>query len=827
MKRVGFMSRLLALFAVCGIGMLANGPASAQSAPASTTSSGEDAGGVLQEVVITGTTQPLKILDTSYAVTTIDSTTLKNSPAISLPALISSVPGIYSESSGGEENLNVSARGLRGGFLTYISVQEDGLPLVYDGFLEELQHRKDIMDDSLEIVRGGPSGVLTTNGAAAILDFITRRGTDTAQGETTVSYWNYGQVRADFYYGGPLAPSTTFSVGGYWEVGDGVKNVGYQADRGGQVRFLIDHKLEHGDVWVSYKHVDAHSQFYLPQPVQLIQVGNITHVEPIPGFNAENDYLAGPQTENVTVKTPNGATESINLDNGIAETSDTLTLHGEYDFQNGLKWSDTGRIVKDAYVDNDLRNLGSNSAIFTAESFLTSPTATSLIAQFASKGAVGVELMDVNSGNVITNPGTLNGNGLLTQQGANQYIESMDEVINDDRLSWNTEKNSATIGLLTWSVQMNVFQNAVNYLLDVKNNANLIQLAAVNAAGTPVGYLTDNGVLQYDSGYGNGTVDYTSNSLILDDQFHPFESLRLDAGWRYERLNQAATAENTASAALGGVINPNIVADTTPVTYGNGTFGNGTSDFSASAWTAGANYELTSNLAVYGRYSSAIDTGINNFAIFYLPLLPTSATRLDFGEVGIRLATPVYYVELTAFHSVNNNIQETESNTGTLVFLNNIAQGIEYDVLYRPMPEFSAALTGAVQKSYITSFNGSTAFTGNQIDRLPDLQIHFTPTVTDPTGRASLYAQVSYYSRRWGDLANTLEFAPYTNIDAGASFKVNPSLKFAVQATNLTNVFSLTEGNPRGNAVSAGVNSYGFARANLPRTIMATVDLSF
>jgi hypothetical protein len=43
----------------------------------------------------------------------------------------------------------------------------------------------------------------------------------------------------------------------------------------------------------------------------------------------------------------------------------------------------------------------------------------------------------------------------------------------------------------------------------------------------------------------------------------------------------------------------------------------------------------------------------------------------------------------------------------------------------------------------------------------------------------------------------------------------------------LTNVFSLTEGNPRGNAITAGTNAYGFARANLPRVIMATVDLRF
>jgi hypothetical protein len=49
----------------------------------------------------------------------------------------------------------------------------------------------------------------------------------------------------------------------------------------------------------------------------------------------------------------------------------------------------------------------------------------------------------------------------------------------------------------------------------------------------------------------------------------------------------------------------------------------------------------------------------------------------------------------------------------------------------------------------------------------------------------------------------------------------------SVQGTNLTNKFSITEGNPRGNSVVAGTNAYGFARANLPRVVMFTVDAKF
>jgi len=53
-------------------------------------------------------------METSFAVTAVDQETLKNSPAIGLAALLTSVPGLYGEASAGEVNLNISSRGVRG-----------------------------------------------------------------------------------------------------------------------------------------------------------------------------------------------------------------------------------------------------------------------------------------------------------------------------------------------------------------------------------------------------------------------------------------------------------------------------------------------------------------------------------------------------------------------------------------------------------------------------------------------------------------------------------------------------------------------------------------
>jgi iron complex outermembrane receptor protein len=478
-----------------------------------------------------------------------------------------------------------------------------------------------------------------------------------------------------------------------------------------------------------------------------------------------------------------------------------------------------------------LRNLGGNSQIQTASSFLaaSNPLVSNLISTFAPQGAVGAELVRVDSGAVVANPASMNGNGLVTQMGANQYSQNIHQIINDAQLIWHTDKNNATLGLLSWKVDMDVSQNGVNFLMDVTNQAHLLDVAAVNATGQIVGHLTDNGVLQYDTGYANGTVDIKSNSIYLNDQFQPIDPLRIDAGVRFEKVDYTSLSENTASnVPLSGVLNPSIIADQTAAGYGTGTYTNGRSDLSGTSWTTGANYQFNDNFAAYGRYSSAMDTGIANFAVFcsgsgcYSPL-----TRLRFGELGVRFATPGIYAELTGFRSVNKNISEVIGNTGQQIFINNVATGAEFDGKWRPANEFTLDLSGVVQHSDLTAVGGTTSFDGNQIDRLPNVAVHLTPTLSTPDGRASAYVTVSYIGKRWGDLANTLELDPYTDIAAGLSYKITSKMTVSAQGTNLTDRFSVTEGNPRGNSVVAGSNPYGFARANLPRTGKLMLDVKF
>src|SRR5258708_25681864 len=111
----------------------------------------------------------------------------------------------------------------------------------------------------------------------------------------------------------------------------------------------------------------------------------------------------------------------------------------------------------------------------------------------------------------------MNGNGLLTQMGANQFTQSTDEIINDAQLTYRTDKNSATLGLLTWNVNMDVSQNGVDFLMDVTNQAHLVDVAAVNAAGPNLGTPTDNRVAPYLTGFTTRPVHQKSHFPFFYD----------------------------------------------------------------------------------------------------------------------------------------------------------------------------------------------------------------------------------------------------------------------------------------------------------------------
>ena len=167
----------------------------------------EDKAGFLEEIVVTGSGRGnLTALQTSYGITILNADDVSRNNPVGLADLVDAVPGLQGEFANGETNTNLNVRGTNGGFNAFISLQEDGLPVQYSPFFAEFELRHDLSYERVEAVLGGPSGIFTAQGAAATINYISRRPL-TTEGEVGLAVTDYGQLRTDFFYGGPIGDS--------------------------------------------------------------------------------------------------------------------------------------------------------------------------------------------------------------------------------------------------------------------------------------------------------------------------------------------------------------------------------------------------------------------------------------------------------------------------------------------------------------------------------------------------------------------------------------------------------------------------------------------
>ena len=89
----------------------------------------------VNEVVVTGVTNPKSSLESSISISTLKPKDIANAGSRTTAEIFRSIPGIRSESSGGEGNSNIKVRGVpvSAGGSRYMLLQEDGLPVLLFG----------------------------------------------------------------------------------------------------------------------------------------------------------------------------------------------------------------------------------------------------------------------------------------------------------------------------------------------------------------------------------------------------------------------------------------------------------------------------------------------------------------------------------------------------------------------------------------------------------------------------------------------------------------------------------------------------------------------
>ena len=800
----------------------------------------------LDRIVITGSTSLKRtVRESSVAVTVADREQLDRKAPRSTASALELIPGIFVEDSGGEASNNFSVRGLAGGGQQFIQVQEDGLPVFYTNALSDTILKQELFIDRMEAVRGGTSGILTVNGAGATINFLTFKNKAEPEGAARLTTSDFGTRRFDLRYGGSLGGDLFGGVGGFYRSSDGVRNTGFTADHGGLFRAYLGTKLSGGEFSVNIKVVDDHNTFFLPIPLK-----NLNSPTSIPGLNANYGTLLGVDNAIMTVKTSaaTGATSQVNdaLNDGIWTRSKSLG----YNFDKKLsdEWSLRS---KGRHTDfkNDFNSIFSfsNDGLQPAVDRLN-PTKNAdvqaMLTRFAAAcgGTCTPGLQTVSTGRVLSGATALNGlngNGLVAESLTAKNKRYVKETVNDLAATWTTKDNSLTVGWLAFDTHIDKDQNvgATSFLTDVKSNANRMDIVALDATGRIQGYLTDKGILQYGAwGEGVNNGKSTSNSVYVNDEWKVNDRLRVDGGLRYERYKYTGNqgigiGTTTIPGALdaNGKDVDNVMANNQFAGTFGGQFRQVTGSFTKPSLTAGTNYLINDNMAVYARVSSSYQANNEN-----------PVTKISFAELGLRYGMKGFSGTLTAFQTGYKDFRGFSRTFGTDT-ISTVANsdldvnGLEFEGEWRPVRWAGVNVTGVVQKSSvkITSVTGPSAdlfrtevlaYSGNRPERTPKFNYTVSPTYYLPANKGEVSLSVHSVSDRYADLANSIKLPAYRTLDLAVRYELTSKMTINASVANLTNTVGLTEGNPRGSATGGFSENVGgnyfFARPILGRNFV-------
>lgn len=797
----------------------------------------------LEEVVVTGTRASNRtVLESSIAVTAVSREGLDRKAPRSTADALELVPGIFVEDSGGEVSNNFSVRGLAGGAQTFIQLSEDGLPIFYTNALADTILKQEITIDRLEAVRGGTSGILTVNGAGATINFLTRKPTDETEGTIRLTGSDFNTKKIELWYGGPIADGWYFSAGGFWRNSDGVRDTGFRTDHGGLFRANLTHRFSDGEFGLNFKFVDDHNTFYLPIPLT-----DPTSPKSIPGFSATKGTMVSRDNAVQTVLTSpaTGRSAQVNdLTDGVATRSISIGYHFDKELWDNVTFSTKGRYTDFKNDFNGVFNFDNATLLPAVQRLdMSRPDIQMLMNRFGPLGATQVGLQVVSTGEIIAGAGALNalnGNGLITESITVKNLRFVQEFVNDASVTWETDQNSLSVGVLFFDTRVtdgNI--GASTFISEVANAPRRMDIVALNDQSEVVGFLTDNGLLNFGTwGEGNSISQSNSYSFYANDEFQVNDRLRLDAGIRIEHftINRSEGITNGGAFFLpeafdqNGNDRDNIIANNAIGQFGGGVFSGNfrqtDGDFTEVAWTAGGNYLITDNLAVYGRFAEGFQANGQN-----------PVTKINFGEIGVRLQLPRFSASLTGFRTNFKQFNFSRQLPGEVLpteFRGDIdVLGVEFDMLWRPVDQFQLEGIGVVQNSKLdiqddqgTGFAAN--FDGNQPERTPEINVRGTATYFLPNNWGQVYVSGAYLGKRFSDLANSIKLPAYGTLDAGVSIYLTEQLTLSANAANLTNSIGLTEGNPRsGFTENPGVSDFFFARPILGRNVIFSLTYDF
>lgn len=766
----------------------------------------------LEDVVITGVANPKAKIKSSVSITTLGVQQIEQSAPRSTAEIFRSIPGIRSESSGGEGNSNISVRGvpISSGGSKYLQIQEDGLPVLLFGDIAfataDIFTRFDGNTAKIEAIRGGSASTLSSNSPGGIINFISKTG-KTEGGMVRTSFGlDYNNFRTDVDYGTKIGEGLYFHAGGFYRAGEGVRKTGSTSNNGGQVKFNLTKEFQNGKITFYAKFLNDRAAAYMPMPVKVTGTNANPSWGSVSGYDATTGALQSIYLNHNVGLGPDGELRRGNVADGMHPVSKSIGMNASFDLEDGWKITENGRYSA---------NSGGFIAPFPAEVGSASAIA-------ASFGA-GSTLTFANSGTPFDNP-----NGLVSRiHMFDTQLNDLSNFMNDLRITKKFDKIGITAGYFKsiqnistswlWNSYLQEVSDDNPRLINVTDaSGNLLSENGLYAYGTPAwGNLARNYDTQYNvsAPYVNVSVDATEN-------------LSFEGGMRYDlgKVSGSFTGGTSRTYDINNngtisVPEQNVfavnTANETAVHY----------DYDYVSYTLGTNYLLTEKQSLFARYSKGAAAKADRILFSGLDYLDgDKINALDFltqAELGYKLKFAKGYAYATAFHSKTDEQGGYEATSNSIIQNNYKSYGLELESSYNVIDNLNIKGAFTYTKAEITSGDNK----GNEPRRQPKLMYNLMPTYNFSGNKNTAGLSFIGQSKAFAQDSNQLVMNGFVIVNAFVEFGITKGLSVNLSGNNLFDTLAITE-SEEGNITDNTVN-YVRARPMPGRSLSMALSYKF
>ncbi len=705
----------------------------------------------MEEVIITGAFDERTKLESSVAITTLNTDLIEQRSPRGTGDLLAAVPGTFVDGSSGEIGSLVYARGLSSGArglpgFHYVSLQEDGLPVLstqYQFNFVDMHHRNDATVARFEGIRGGSASIASGNAPGGIFNFISKEGTDKVEGLVKLQGGVQGNghpfTRADFNMGGPLNKTGWYSnFGGFYRFDEGARDLPYNANVGGQLKFNLMRKHDKGKLKFYGKFLNDRVTRYGHIPV----VGTGTDIplespDTYANFNLNHSaFYPNYQAENI----PDGerwlssptATRSYDSDRAV----ETMNIS----FGSSLSY-DVGR---DFIIKNNLKYSYGKVNYFQYAGNVVLDTETGLFDFYGFPPLVNLILNDFTYTDTATDEVLFNKNDDINLIGNQIYAgaalhsrNDVHDIINQFSLTKELNDHRFTVGAYASMALVDILWNGDALLGTLNANSRTFHV------GHPNLFEPDNpdrstldfsdpqtGVIAYGSQYNKNEATSSTLALFGNEVWEVSKRLTIDAGLRYETVIHSGKKERydvanevlPSTGVLGGAflipdgIDANYATFYDAGTrYGTGEYDDYQFNYSYLSGSLGLNYKLNEGLATYARFTrgnKAPELGYYILNFENQEITKGFTEKIYMGELGVKFRTRPFALFLTGFYSRMNDVAfqlVVPGQDGILVFtpttFNDIQTlGTEIEAIVRPVKNLSLRLSMTLQNPRFADF---------------------------------------------------------------------------------------------------------------------------